>query len=394
MPGTIVFRPIEATLPKARRGSIDTYLSFTAGDQKGDSEKCSEGGNHLHWNDSVTLKVKDQHTCLIELKDQEETGVGSLGSLELNLDEIEEKGTVRRWYPIYENNKNIGEVLLEASFTSEEHRKSEPSTTSTSAVLDTSLHSIEDHIKHQGSVPKGLDLDEYFRERSRWGLEPINSQVRVAETNEFGDYQPMKQMPFGDLKNGHGAGRMEQGSYYSGQQTSYGEAYPMTHKSVGTNQLGNLRPDRGEAYDRINPKGYAMYMSQAFDEHDQYNFVMDDFDAGNKVTSVVEKAYQQSKQFQPMRKASTSHSARVSLGTLVEPSDMANEQYHDLKGSTSNRLPYKTNEYGNLSAQELIGQTAQGAMEMQSANQAGKSVGEFEATRMNVGGSDTPMSSQ
>jgi len=270
MPGTIVFRPIEANLNDnsklfERRKS---FCSFTMGDQKVKGGICEEGGNHPHWNDSISIQVVDTEkpSCLVELKDQAKGSTdANIGSLKLNLEEIESNGQVKRWYPIFDHDKPIGELLLEATYNTEASAKKKQETAA------------------QGNVPVGIDLFQLAREGKKWGLEPSNSTAKIAETNEFGDYMPSKQLFSGDPRHEIGSGMITQGNYYSGQQTSYGEAYPMAQKSVAMNNVWSYNPENHNPNDgRGNPFAYAAYQQQAFEPHDL---------SGKPNPSVVEKAF-------------------------------------------------------------------------------------------------------
>ena len=273
MPGTIVFRPLEANLTDnsklfERRKS---FCSFTMGDQKVKGDICEEGGNHPFWNDSVTIQVADTEkpTCLVELKDQDtKSSNTSIGSLKLNLEEIESSKQVKRWYPIYDHDKPIGELLLEATYQTEQSA------------------AFESEKAAQGDVPAGIDLYQLSREGRKWETEPSNSLGKIAETNEFGDYTPEKQLFSGDPRHERGSGMVTQGNYYSGQQTSYGEAYPMAQKSVAMNNIWSYDPENHNPIDgRVNPHSYAMYQQQAFEPHRQSGF-------SDTNKSVVEKAFE------------------------------------------------------------------------------------------------------
>jgi len=273
MPGTITLKPIEANFhsfeDEPSKGT--PYCLFTMGTQRVQGKGCERGGRNPHWNDSVTLKMhNNQPSCLVELKQDEIVSLNKeIGTFEVDLSEIESQGKLKKWYPFFSQDKLTGEILMEAIFTPD---PKDP-------------ESVFHKKSHQGSLPHGIDLDEYAREEMRWRMEPKNSIAKISETNEFGDYQPHKQLPFGDILHESGSGMIGQGTYYSGQQTSYGEDFPMAHKSVGTNQLGKEITDHGDAYDRANPRDYALFQQQAFEPHDFLNFKQSN-------PSVIEKTYQ------------------------------------------------------------------------------------------------------
>jgi len=312
MPGTIIFKPLEANLNNDGHPvkSADPYCIFTMGSQRLQSKTCKESGDHPHWSDSIIMKTHDsQPLCLVELKAKEKNpAADNIGSFEVDLSEVELQGKVMKWYPFFNRDKITGQILLEATYTPDHYKE----------------ESNVQQKSHQGSLPHGIDLDEYAREGMRWKTEPINSLAKIAETNEFGDYQPMKQLSSGDILHQRGDGMIGQGMYYSGQQTSYGEAFPMAHKSVGTNLLGNYRTEHGAAYDRANPRDYALYQQQAFDTHEFRTTI--DMDHN---TSVVEKAFNAYKKDERnSNKGFISGSTpKISMGTKVQPADSTNDQY-------------------------------------------------------------------
>src|SRR4051812_39067436 len=111
MPGTVVFRPLEAKLTKFG-GSLEqanSFCSFSLGGQKAQGEICEKGGTHPHWNEAITLQVGNQSTCVGEVQSKEWTD-DNIGTFEVNLSEVESKGRVERWYPITHGSEYAGEI--------------------------------------------------------------------------------------------------------------------------------------------------------------------------------------------------------------------------------------------------------------------------------------------
>jgi len=320
MPGTIVFKPIEANL-QDQASPVNPYCIFTMGNQRLQSKSSEKGGDHPYWDDSIIMKTHDnQPRCFVEVKGKQEApSSDNIGSFEVDLSEVEMEGRLKKWYPFFEKDKMVGEILMEATYTPDKLSE------------ESSIH----QKAHQGSLPHGIDLDEYAREGMRWRAEPANSLAKIAETNEFGDYQPMKQLSTGDVLRERGSGWIGQGMYYSGQQTSYGEDFPMAHKSVGTNLLGSYQTDHGAAYDRGNPRDFALFQQQAF-EPVEFRTTFD----MNQNTSVVEKAFEhyqrEEKNFQ--RGFPREPAPKLSMGTRVEPEDTTNEEFFDSNPS-GNEIP-------------------------------------------------------
>jgi len=119
MPGTITFKPIEATLTGKDQdlvGKMDPYCLFHVGHHKFKSQVCKSGGNHPVWNDEITIDMGSQPMCTVEIKDKDMFIDDKLGTFEVDLREIESQGRVRKWYPIFHKNQATGEILLESFY--------------------------------------------------------------------------------------------------------------------------------------------------------------------------------------------------------------------------------------------------------------------------------------
>lgn len=119
MPGTITFKPIEANLSRDTDiiGKADPYCMFTVGGQKIKGPVCKSGGTHPVWNEVVTISTADQPSCLVEIKDKDILKDEKMGSVEIDLQQIEARGSVRQWFPLYNEDQPAGEILMEAIYT-------------------------------------------------------------------------------------------------------------------------------------------------------------------------------------------------------------------------------------------------------------------------------------
>lgn len=119
MPGTIIFRPIEANLTHNTEwiGRMDPYCVFHVGSHKIKGQVCKKGGKHPHWEDSITVPIEDQNVCSVQLKEKDLLIDDNIGTFDVDLREIESMGTVKKWYPIFYKGKPAGEILMEALFT-------------------------------------------------------------------------------------------------------------------------------------------------------------------------------------------------------------------------------------------------------------------------------------
>jgi len=129
MPGTIIFKPIEANITskdKDLSGKMDPYCLFRVGNQKIKGQVCKSGGNHPYWNDEICVDVKNESICTIEIKDKDMLIDEKLGTFEVDLGEIESQRKLRKWYPFFLKNEPAGEILLEAYCAGEKGNLSYP----------------------------------------------------------------------------------------------------------------------------------------------------------------------------------------------------------------------------------------------------------------------------
>jgi len=119
MPGTITFRPIEANITGKDQdvvGKMDPYLSFHIGHHHVKTQVCKEGGEHPVWSDEIIVDVPHQSSITVDLKDKDTLIDEKIGTFEVDLQELESKGQLKKWYPIFHKSVPRGEVLLEAVY--------------------------------------------------------------------------------------------------------------------------------------------------------------------------------------------------------------------------------------------------------------------------------------
>jgi len=119
MPGTFVLKPIEANLIHDTDliGKMNPYCAFMVGNVKIKSQVCHKGGKHPHWNDAVTIPQTGEPTAICDLMDKDKlTRDDTIGTFTIDLQEVQNRGSVSKWYPLYYKNKPAGEILMEASF--------------------------------------------------------------------------------------------------------------------------------------------------------------------------------------------------------------------------------------------------------------------------------------
>jgi hypothetical protein len=122
MPGTFVFKPIEANLIHDTDliGKMNPYCAFNVGNVRIKSQICHKGGKHPHWNDAVTIPQTGEPIATCDLMDKDKiTKDDTIGSFTIDLQEVQNRGSVSKWYPLFYKNKPAGEILLEACYQTE-----------------------------------------------------------------------------------------------------------------------------------------------------------------------------------------------------------------------------------------------------------------------------------
>jgi len=119
MPGTFIFKPIEANLTHNTEliGKMNPYCSLVMGTNRFKGQVCKKGAKHPHWNDVITIPDANEPTALLEVMDQDRiTADDEIGHCMIDLQEVQSRGTVSRWYPLSYKNKPAGEILMEAIY--------------------------------------------------------------------------------------------------------------------------------------------------------------------------------------------------------------------------------------------------------------------------------------
>jgi hypothetical protein len=120
MPGSIVFKPIQAKLVRDKEivSKMDPYCTIKVGEQNLHSETSQKGGTHPHWHNSITMPLPtEQSTCFVEIKDDKFLSPDdNVGACELDIKELQTEGTIRKWYPLYHEENFTGEILMESTY--------------------------------------------------------------------------------------------------------------------------------------------------------------------------------------------------------------------------------------------------------------------------------------
>jgi len=119
MPGTVTIRPLSAKLTRDTElfGKMDPYCKVILGKQQAQGQVCKNGGKHPHWDDTLILKRNNESTCHIELKEKDWLlPDGTIGECDINLNEIEDARRVLKWYNVFYQHHNIGQLLIEVTY--------------------------------------------------------------------------------------------------------------------------------------------------------------------------------------------------------------------------------------------------------------------------------------
>ena len=119
MPGTIVFRPIEANLTHNTDllTKMNPYCAFIIGSQRFNSQICKKGGKHPMWNDAISVPIANENKIIVEVMDKDKiTKDDVIGSFTIDVQELASQQHTNKWYPLFYKNKPAGEILLDTDF--------------------------------------------------------------------------------------------------------------------------------------------------------------------------------------------------------------------------------------------------------------------------------------
>jgi len=194
MPGSIIFKPIEANLTHNTDfiKKMNPYCTFVVGEKRFNSEICKHGGKHPHWNDAVTVPFTNESNITVELMDKDRiTKDDHIGTFTINLPDIRSQRQSSRWYPLYYKNKPAGEILIEAnvqnddifgehivkSAFSQEHVITQP-------VIENDLlisHKAEEGVKTYVEQRQTVEPHTFMKEVDVVETRPVEQVIEVLE---------------------------------------------------------------------------------------------------------------------------------------------------------------------------------------------------------------------
>jgi len=202
MPGTLIFKPIEAKLTHNTDffTKMNPYCAFTVGGKRIKGQVCKKGGKAPHWNETVTIPITDESNILIEVMDKDKiTKDDHIGSFEFNLQEIESLGQIKRWFPLVYKKKSAGELQMEVIFErSDQEIIPEPEVIPSKEQLVQSEVAQEEltSVKQEGIITehaKKVSVEQrqvvephtFIKEVDVVETKPHNEQIEVMESQKL-----------------------------------------------------------------------------------------------------------------------------------------------------------------------------------------------------------------
>jgi len=122
--GSIIIKPLEAKLERnvASFSKMNPYCVAKVGSIELRGKVCKSGGTRPVWAEAFVFSLRSNEDCFLEIKDKDMlTSDSTLGVCRIEIKELQEKGTVTKWYKLYYKKKEVGEVELEATYTEQEY---------------------------------------------------------------------------------------------------------------------------------------------------------------------------------------------------------------------------------------------------------------------------------
>jgi len=192
MPGTITFRPVEANLTHDTDwlGKMDPYCTFIVGGQRVKSSICKHGGTRPHWGDTVTIQSLDNGApavCRLEIMDKDRFRPDdNIAVADIDLSEIQNMGSVSRWYPVFHHRKPAGEILIEATYQpSQQMYQQQPVLTQTFVPTTTILPTqtfTQERVLNSVPINEGVPLESFGLGQQQFGGQQIIEQTYETST--------------------------------------------------------------------------------------------------------------------------------------------------------------------------------------------------------------------
>jgi len=235
MSKTLVISPLQAQL---KSGSdvftkMDPYWIVTLGSFRHKGKVCKSGGKNPSWDDSVTIKVTNETSFYVELKDKDIISDDTIGVCEVPIQEIITQGKVDKWYDIYAKQKLKGSILLSiAAYPDDQGGNS----TKTQATQQQAYPTFP--TQQYGGVPQTGYPQQIYAQPQTGGI-PQQIYTQPQGYPSQGGYPQGTYQPTGYSHTQVGYPQTQQHSGQPGtvQTTTYGQPQVLPQQGYGTGQV-------------------------------------------------------------------------------------------------------------------------------------------------------------
>jgi len=174
MPGALTIKLIEANITHDtfKMTTMSPYCVLTVGPQKATSEISVKGGNHPHWDDNLVIQTLGEDKALLEVKDKHFFLPDfSIGSVEIDLKEIEQAKNLKKWLKINHKGEEAGEILVETTYIPGNFAIDEPTkSTVKSVIMNEHLYDRPEKVEYQKILHDKIDETE-LEEKKEEGVQ-------------------------------------------------------------------------------------------------------------------------------------------------------------------------------------------------------------------------------
>ena len=120
MPGAVTVTLLEANIVNKEHEisrKSNPYCLLSLGGHKIDDEVSIEG-IQPKWGEPIKIDRTNEPYCFIKLEEKEKTETKPIWTCEIDLEEVEPKGQITKWYDIYDKDNLVGHILVETVFKS------------------------------------------------------------------------------------------------------------------------------------------------------------------------------------------------------------------------------------------------------------------------------------
>jgi len=124
MSGSIILKPIQAKLTRnvASFMKMDPYCVARYANINLKGQVCKGGALNPFWSEAFIFSLVNDHFCFIEIKNKDVLAKDSvIGICQIEIEKLKEEKESKKWYNLYYNKKNVGEIQIEAIYTEQKY---------------------------------------------------------------------------------------------------------------------------------------------------------------------------------------------------------------------------------------------------------------------------------